>query len=349
MYAIQDAQIGVTRNGSPFLKCLLRDASSECPARKWSLEDESAYREVDATGFVRILGRTELYKDQIQVILDEIEPTEVDSEQIRRLVPATCYDIGEMFSEVRAILESVEHPALTALVGAYLDDEKLMDKFRRAPAAKNLHHAWIGGLLEHTLQLLKLADRMLPLYPNLNRDLVLVGLFLHDLAKTSELSWAKGFEYTTLGKLVGHIVIGSMILERKAAEIAKAGAPLPPIVRVVLHHIILSHHDKPEFGAAKRPSTPEAIFVALLDNLDAKTNMALHHAGREEECVSADGDGFTEKVWALETSLYAPDPMLDGAPLPPTRRRITPTPNGAAGAAPTDDPSRVDGSPSAKA
>jgi 3'-5' exoribonuclease len=185
-----------------------------------------------------------------------------------------------------------------------------MAKFRMAPAAMSLHHAWIGGLLEHTLQLLKLAESILPRYGQLNRDLVLVGLFLHDLGKTVELTWEKGFDYTAEGNLIGHVVRGAVWLQFKAAVAAKqSGHKLPSDALRVLQHIVISHHGELEFGAAKVPSTPEAIFIAHLDNLDAKTTMALTSARREELVEGEVAGQFTDKIWALGTRLYRPDPL----------------------------------------
>ena len=185
-----------------------------------------------------------------------------------------------------------------------------MAGFRRCPAATSLHHAFIGGLLEHTLQLLKLAEVMLPLYPGLNRDIVLMGLFLHDLGKTVELTWEKGFRYTTEGSLVGHVVRGAIWLQVKAAMAAKqSGHRLPSDALRVLQHVILSHHGEPEHGAVKVPATPEAIFVAMLDNLDAKTAMAIAHARGPGSPAADAGGAFTDRVWALDTRLYRPDPL----------------------------------------
>jgi 3'-5' exoribonuclease len=198
-----------------------------------------------------------------------------------------------------------------ALADAYLDDKELMAGFRRCPAATSLHHAYIGGLLEHTLQLLKLADVMGPLYPQLNRDLVIMGLFLHDLGKTVELSWDKGFDYTTEGNLIGHSVRGVIWLQVKAAIAAKqSGARLPADALRVLQHIILSHHGELEHGAPKLPSTPEAIFVSMLDDLDAKTTMGLANADRDHPAAAQAAD-FTDKVWALGTRIYRRDPLKD--------------------------------------
>ena len=310
-YAVVNPQLGTTRAGKPFLKCLLRDASGECPARQWTV-DERAFELVGSTGFVWIAGHTQVYDGQVQLILEDIRPVEVSEADLQQLLPSTNEDIDTMFAEVCSVLDTIGHPGVKALVGAYLDDESLMRNFRQAPAAANLHHAWIGGLLEHTWQLLRLANAMLPLYPRLNRDLVLAGVFLHDLAKTAELSWERGFNYTTSGNLIGHIVMGSLLLDRKLARVREAGGPdLPQAARLVLHHIILSHHNEPEYGAAKRPSTPEAVFIAMLDNLDARTSMALE-ATRPVGVEPVEGAGaFTDRIWALDTRLYRQDPLGD--------------------------------------
>jgi 3'-5' exoribonuclease len=183
-----------------------------------------------------------------------------------------------------------------------------MERFRRAPAAMSLHHAYIGGLLEHTLSLLRLGNAFCPLYPKLNRDIVLMGLLLHDLGKCMELTWESGFGYSDDGQLVGHIARGVIWLQRKAEDCRAMGADIPEAVLMVLHHIILSHHGKPEFGALKLPSTPEAIAVSLLDNTDAKLQMALAGARADEGPAGPMGGNFTEKIWALETRLYKPDP-----------------------------------------
>lgn len=309
MYSIQNPQVGTTRGGKPYLKCLLRDASGEVSARQWTF-DEATFAGIKSTGFVWIAGHTELYNGQPQLIIEQIKSVQVTAEEIAALLPTTTKDIGAMFEEVGRIMRSLEHPAMKALAEAYLVDEDIMSKFRLCPAAQSIHHAWIGGLLEHTLQLLKLAEAMLPLYPQLNRDIVLMGLFLHDLGKTAELSWEKGFEYTTDGNLIGHIVRGAIWLQFKAAVAAKqSGQKLPQDALRVLQHIIISHHGVPEFGAAKLPSTPEAIFISVLDNLDAKTQMALTNARPDPAPTTGPTCDFTEKVWALDTRLYRPDPL----------------------------------------
>ena len=311
VYSLLNPQIGTTRGGKPYLKCLLRDATGEIAARQWSFSEEG-FPEIERAGFVRVGGHSQLYNGQVQLIIEQIKPTEITEEQIKALLPTTTRDINEMFEELKQILSTLEHPAMKALADAYLTDEELMARLRTAPAAMNLHHAWIGGLLEHTLQTIKLAEAMLPLYPQLNRDLVMMGLLLHDLGKTSELTWEQGFNYSADGNLIGHVVRGAIWLQFKAAVAGKeSGHRLPPDALRVLQHIIISHHGVPEFGAAKIPATPEAIFVSLLDNLDAKTQMGLTAARPDPAPVVETTGDFTDKVWALGTRLYRKDPLKE--------------------------------------
>ena len=309
-YSIINPQVGTTRGGKPFLKCLLRDATGESAARMWSFE-EASLENISSTGFVQIRGNSQLYNGQVQLVIEQIRSVEVGADELTRLLPSTSKNIDEMYAALREKMTSLQHPAMQALANAYLDDEDLMAKFKTAPAAMNLHHAWIGGLLEHTLQLIELADSMLPLYPKLNRDIVLMGLFLYDMGKTSELVWDRGFDYTVDGNLIGHVVRGVIWLQFKAAVAAKqSGHRLPSEALRVLQHIIISHHGKPEYGAAKIPATPEAIFVSQLDDLDAKTTMALDAARPDTASAEFLGD-FTDRVWALDARLYRPDPLAD--------------------------------------
>jgi 3'-5' exoribonuclease len=312
IYSIVNPQLGTTRAGKPFLKCLLRDASGEIAARKWTF-DEGAIGSMSATGFVFIRGNVQRYQDQRQLIVEEIQPATPNSDELLDLLPTSKRDLGEMFAELTAVLRTMEHPGMRALIEAFLESEALMERFRRAPAATSLHHAYIGGLLEHTLQLLSIADRILPLYPGLNRDIVLAGLFLHDLGKTMELDWEGTFNYTAAGNLLGHTVQGVIILRTIAAKVKQQGHDLPEPALLVLQHIVLSHHGQLEFGSTKIPSTPEAIFVHHLDNLDAKTTMALAQVDRADlESRGEGGSEFTDRIWFLDTRLYRPDPLRGG-------------------------------------
>ncbi len=309
-FSISNAQLGRTRQDKPYLRCLIGDRTGELPARMWSIE-EAVFKRLPTDGFVYIEGESQPYQGEIQLIIHAIEPIDPTPEQMTDLLPCAERDIGEMFAEVTTLLGSLEHPAMRSLATAYLEDAYLMDHFKRCPAAKSMHHAYLGGLLEHTLTLMKLADVVTPLYPKINRDLVLLGLFLHDLGKTRELVFDKAFSYSERGELIGHLVEGAIMLHDKAQQVMREqGVRFPPNAVTILQHIIISHHGEPEFGAAKIPATPEAIMVAMLDNLDAKTTIALTCARPDRPGGFDAGGNFTERQWALNnTKLFRPDPL----------------------------------------
>ncbi len=311
LFCISNTQLGKTKNDKPFLKCLIRDKTGEVPGRMWSIEPEH-FRRLPTEGFVYLEGQTQPYQGELQLIISAIDPAEPTPDQIGDLLPVAPRPVDEMFAELTALLDTLQHPGMKALAKVYLDDAPLMADFKRCPAAKSMHHSYIGGLLEHTLQLLKLADRICPLYPKINRDIVVMGLFLHDLGKTRELVYDRSFSYTDRGELVGHIVEGAIMLHDRAQQVMRlTGQRLPKYAVTVLQHIILSHHTLPEYGAAKIPSTPEAILVAILDNLDAKVFIAMAAARPERDNPINLGGNFTEKQWSLDTKLFRPDPLVE--------------------------------------
>jgi 3'-5' exoribonuclease len=178
---------------------------------------------------------------------------------------------------------------------ALLDDPAIAEAYREAPAAKQLHHAWLGGLLEHVISLCTLADRVAPHYPLIDRDLLLTGVILHDIGKVRELSWAVGFEYTLEGTLLGHIQIGAALAERTMDSLPD----FPPKLKILVLHMILSHHGKLEFGSPKLPMIPEALMLNFIDDLDAKMQAV---QGEFDKCAR-EGKGpneLTNKVWALD-------------------------------------------------
>lgn len=309
VYSIANAQLGKTKQDKPFLKCIIGDKTGQLPGRMWSI-DPGYFKRLPTDGFVYIEAETQPYQGELQLIIQGIEAVEITVDLLKELLPTTARDIDQMFAELTGLLGTLEHPASRALVATYLGDEHLMTAFKQCPAAKAMHHAYIGGLLEHTLQLLNLADRICPLYPKINRDIVMLGLFLHDLGKTRELVYDRTFSYSDRGELIGHIVEGALMLHDKAQQVMRTtGQRLPSNMVMVLQHIIISHHGVPEFGAAKIPATPEAILVSLLDNLDAKTTMALAIARPDLAAAGDLGGNFTEKQWGLDTKLFRPDPL----------------------------------------
>ena len=307
VFSVQNTQQGTTRNGKPFLKCLLGDKTGQVAGRMWNASEE-LIRGLPTNGFVFMEGQSQAYQGEMQIIIQNIRPTRPEREDLMDLIPSTEYDIDQMFAEVQEWLLAMSSPTLRALAQAYLDDQQLMSRFKQAPAAVQLHHAFLGGLLEHTHSLMRLGRTVAPLYPKINPDIVLMGLFLHDLGKCVELSWNSVFEYTDEGRLVGHIARGAIWLQEKVAACAANGTPIPEDVTLVLQHIILSHHGRPEYGALMIPASPEAILISMLDNVDAKMNMALIAARSGKGNEELNGN-FTDKQWALETRLYRPDPL----------------------------------------
>lgn len=305
IFRIAQKDLRTTSNGSLYIHAVLADASGQVVARMWNASQEM-FDSIPDGGLLHIRGRVESYKGRPQVIIDGLRAVDAGSVDASEFLPRTREDVGRMWERVKEILRSIEHPDLLALVGEFVRDEAFADSFRRAPAARGLHHAYVGGLLEHTLSLLELALVVLPRYPQVSRDLVLAAIFFHDAGKTAELNYQTSFDYTNEGQLIGHIVQASIWVHEAAARLAaRTGKAFPADVLMALKHIIVAHHGKYEFGSPKLPATPEAFMVHYLDNLDAKLNMVF-------AAIEADPDeasDWTQWIPALETRVFKPDVM----------------------------------------
>jgi 3'-5' exoribonuclease len=306
VFVLLSKQLGQTTTNKLFIKAECSDATGQIHCRVWNAPRE-LYDRLPASGFIQVRGRVELYQGHLQLIAETILPCEDRAKlDLSELIKHTRKNIPEMHTRLREILTKIQDQQLVALVNEFLSDADIMKKFIVAPAAMGMHHAWIGGLLEHTLSVLELALLVCPRYPDIDQDLVLAGLFLHDIAKTVELSYGAGFDYTDEGRLIGHVARGAMWVDQKAqAAGSKLGAPLRRDLVMVLTHIILSHHGVPEFGAAVLPKTPEAILVNLIDNLDAKTQMAI-----DAVAAPSEDNTWTEYQKAFNTKLYRPSITL---------------------------------------
>ncbi|MDB5292839.1 MAG: yhaM [Phycisphaerales bacterium] len=313
VYVLTGKQLSATSTGKHFIKAFISDRTMQVTARMWNATRE-LFNALPDGGFCRVRGRVENYQGNLQFIIEQTWPAQEGSFEIGDLLPHTTKDIQKMCAKLAEMLGSIQNRHLAALVQAYMDDEKLMTDFCRAPAAMSMHHAFLGGLLEHTLNAVEVADAVVKFYPGLNRDLVIAGIFLHDIAKTWELSYECAFGYTDGGQLVGHIVKSAMWVEHKAKEAeAVLGEKIPQQLIDVIQHIILSHHGVPEFGAARVPSTPEALAVHIIENMDAKLMMSL--SATRGENVSGDGN-WTEYMKAFNGRLYRPDVAHGGADEP---------------------------------
>jgi 3'-5' exoribonuclease len=305
VFVVSNKQFASTKQGKPYVKAIVADRSQTINARRWDATRQWFDR-LPEGGFVRLRCRVENYQENLQIVIEDAWDPKPGSYQLCDLIPHTTRDVPAMFARLGEMLGSISNRHLAALVRAYLDDEKLMADFRQAPAAMSFHHAFLGGLLEHTLNTVEVAEACCAFYPGLNRDLVIAGIFLHDIAKTWELTYSCAFGYSDGGQLIGHIVKSAMWVEekRKVAETALGEAIPQPLIDVV-QHIILSHHGVAEFGSPKCPATPEALAVHALENMDAKLTMALS-ACRGEMGAAAEGN-WTEYMKAFSGKMYRPD------------------------------------------
>jgi 3'-5' exoribonuclease len=300
-FILQNKQIATTTSNKFYIKGECHDASGQIHIRVWNAQRE-AYERLPNPGYVWVRGRIESYQGHLQLVGDAVSPVEDFSKvDLAELLKHTKKNVPEMMGRVKEIVGGIQDAELKVLVGAFLEDGELMKKFSLSPAAMGMHHAWIGGLLEHTTSLLELAVVICPRYPDIDQDLVLAGLFLHDIGKTQELSYKTGFDYTDHGRLIGHVVTGAQWVGEKARALKAEGKTVREDLVMVLQHIVLSHHGTPEFGAAVLPKTPEAVLVNLIDNLDAKTQMAV-------DAVAAPSEDETWTEWhkAFGTKLYRP-------------------------------------------
>ncbi|MHC4572125.1 MAG: 3'-5' exoribonuclease YhaM family protein [Planctomycetota bacterium] len=298
IYMVREPILRSTTRGDLYIAMFLSDRTGQLNGRMWQAT-EAVYNSLPKPGFVHIQGRSELYANKLQIVVNNVSVVDSDKVRIEDFLPRTDKDTKQMFEEVKRIVGGIKHRQLKALVEEFLADTKLMEKFCTAPAATMLHHNYLGGLLEHTHNMLRVAVQILPLYPKVQADLVLTAIFIHDMGKTEELSYDMAFSYTDSGQLIGHITKGHLLLNQKAEVLAKKGTPIEPILLDALGHIILSHHGKYEFGSPKLPATPEAFMVNYIDDLDAKINQVTAVIDNEP------GDSnWTSWQNALQTKLY---------------------------------------------
>ena len=258
-----------TTRGDLYIAMFLSDKTGKVNARMWQATEE-IYNSIPKEGFIQIRGKSELYQGAMQFVVNNLGVVEPDKVSLGDYMPRTEKDIPAMFAEVKEIVAKIKNDSLRALIDSFIQDADLMKQFCTAPAAVQMHHNYLGGLLEHTHTILKAAVAILPLYPKLQSDLVIAGIFLHDIAKTKELSYKMGFSYTDSGQLVGHLVQGVVMIEERAGVLAADGRAVDPDILASLEHIILAHHGQFDFGSPKLPATAEAFMISRLDDLDAK-------------------------------------------------------------------------------
>jgi len=298
IYIVKEPILRSTTKGDLYIAMYLCDRTGQLNSRMWQAT-ETIYNALPKPGFVHIQGRSELYQNNLQIVINRISVVDAGKVNVDDFLARTGKDVNKMFDEVKKIVGGIKNQQLKALVGEFLADTELMKKFCNSPAAIKLHHSCLGGLLEHTHNMLKVAVAILPLYPDVQADLVLAGIFLHDIGKTEELTYDMTFSYTDSGQLIGHIGQTLLMVNKKADALAAKGTPIDKAILDALGHIVLSHHGQYEFGSPKLPATAEAFMVNYIDDLDAKINQVTSAIDNE-----TNDSNWTSYQKPLETRLY---------------------------------------------
>ncbi|MFV8257681.1 3'-5' exoribonuclease YhaM family protein [Bdellovibrio bacteriovorus] len=265
LFLVKEKNVSVGKNGRPFMGLQLGDATGTIDARLWDRVDELA-REFEIGDILRVKGLVQIFQHRKQLIVHRLERVEASMVDMADFIPATARNAEDMMAELTQLVRSMKNDYLRQLVTDTLEDPEIRPMVLRAPAAKSIHHAWMGGLLEHILSICKIMDFMGTHYPFLNRDLLLFGAIFHDIGKVWELSYDNGISYTDRGRLIGHMQIACELIDKKSSRILGFSEEL----RDICKHIILSHHGKLEYGSPKRPKFLEAMVVAMVDDFDSK-------------------------------------------------------------------------------
>lgn len=304
-FLVADKQLRANRQGNLYLQVELRDKTGSVGARLWNATEELA-RGFEPGDFLRVRGKTQIFQGSLQIIMTHLDVLDSSRVEADDFLPQSSQNIGRLYARMREILLGMHNPHLRALVECFLIDEEFVTKFTAAPAGIKNHHAYQGGLLEHVVNLLNVADRIIDLYPDVDRDLLLTGIFLHDVGKINELSYDRAFAYTDEGQLVGHLVMGVELLRDKVERTADlTGEEFPHELLLRLKHMIVSHHGTHEFGSPKLPMTLEAVALHYLDNLDAK----LHSFGREIRDDPSKESAWTPYQQSLGRRLFKGSPI----------------------------------------
>ncbi len=298
-FCLSQIQLREKKTGAgQYLALVLSDKTGALEARMWE-EFADASSLCNEGCYVKVQGQISRYQGKWQITLVKLRTaaeSEIDSADFQAM---SIFPVEQMDAELRSMVSAFADDDLRRLVLAFLDDEEIGPAFRAAPAAKMLHHAWIGGLLEHVLTLAKLCLATAPFYPEVNPDLLVTGAILHDIGKVRELAWKTNFTYTLEGQMIGHISIAQGMLREKI----KLLAPFPDRLRILIEHMLLSHHGRLEFGSPKLPMTPEALLLSTLDDLEAKF-AAMRREFAAAESAGRKPDEPTDWVRSMERNLF---------------------------------------------
>jgi len=327
IFLVKDKIMAMAKNGKPYMNLRFMDKSGEVEAKIWDNTD-ALDKTFDKDDFVQVRGKASVYMNKMQVVVAEISKVPEEQVNLADFLPESLRGGAVMLQELRDVVSALANPYLKTLMLAFLDDEPFLELYSKAPAAKGMHHVYLGGLLEHSLALVKLVKNIVPLYEGINEDLLVVGALLHDVGKIHEMSFERAFDYTDIGKLLGHITIGVELVDEKIRLVEG----FPRQLGILLKHMLLSHHGQYEYGSPKRPKTIEATILNYLDDMDSKINGIRAHIAKETASSSSwtayhrlydryffkyngtDGDQEVECVSAVEPMEPAREPIAVARP-----------------------------------
>jgi 3'-5' exoribonuclease len=318
-FVVVSKQIKPKKTGEPYLALILGDRSGHLEAKMWDNVEE-VLNAFDQDDFLKIKGLLNKYKNRFQITIHKLRKLGDAEIEYSDYLPKTTKNIDELWQTLTDFLASFQNPHLKALVQAFISDPQIASAYRNAPAAKTLHHAYIGGLLDHVVSLFRSCDLICRNYPQINRDLLLTGAFLHDIGKIHELTYNRSFSYTTRGQLLGHMIIELEMLQEKLALVPG----FPEELKTLVEHLIISHHGEYEFGSPKLPMFAEALMLHYLDDLDSKMEAMRAHFEREAELESpwtsynaSLGRPLLNSSKFLAPKAAAANPPRANEPLPP--------------------------------
>lgn len=314
-FLVQSKEIREKKTGEPYLSLLLGDKSGKIDAKMWDNVAE-VMDTFERDHFVKVKGLVQLHLNRPQITIHKVRILQDDEVDFADYFPASLRDRDEMWGELRATVARVGNIHIRGLLDALLDDEDVSKRYRLAPAAKNIHHAYLGGLLEHVLSLCKLCQLTASHYPNIDPDLMIAGAVLHDIGKIYELTYDRGFGYSSEGQLLGHM----MIALRMMGDKLRALPDFPPALRTMLEHMVISHHGKLEFGSPKLPLFPEALLLHYLDDMDSKMEcmrFLIEGDKQSENCFTSYNPAL-ERTVLKKDRFFAPSgkPDVEAPPAP---------------------------------
>ncbi len=295
VFLVSKKESALSKNGKPYLVLNIMDRTGSLEGRVWENAEELS-RLFSKNDFVFVTGWAVSYRGGIQINISTIEKYPETDIALHDFLPSSPRDIEEMMDELKGIVAGMENQYLKRLLNLFIEDKEISNLWRQAPAAKGMHHAYLGGLLEHTVSISKLAMSVVKHYDGIDADILLTGTILHDIGKIYELSYSRAFDYSDQGRLLGHISIGAGMVDDKIKKIPG----FPEGLKAVVKHMILSHHGHLEFGSPTTPKTVEAIMLYFLDDMDSKVQ-SVQNLIRNEE---ANGSNWTSYHRLYERHIY---------------------------------------------